>query len=410
MDANKDEGEKCKRIANKALDAGEYDKALRFAEKAVRLQGSGAESAEWLSDFRRKVSNRNAESRTENSESKGAGIPGPSGMRGGNIRRRDHLQRDERTNGMRSVDSSNNANDTVDTGTPEQQRLVRSVCSKTCYYEILGVDRSATDNDIKKSYRKLSLKVHPDKNKAKGADEAFKKVSRAFSCLSDSGKRRVYDQFGHDGDSENSQMRSNANFRSFNRNQDPFGVFFEEDFDADEIFRMFFGGNPFMATQRYQPQRHYRQTARHSSGDPLQNMGTILRALSTLLPILVLLFINFFSKSPKPAYSLQQSGQYNVELNTKTHGIPFYVPSEVDFASKYPTKTIDRRRIELEIEKSWEQMKRRACYQEQLQKRHYEYYGQKKKADAVKTTSCDALDEMFRKPKSSSEKENGKVL
>ena len=67
------------------------------------------------------------------------------------------------------------------------------------YYEILGVSREATEADIKKSYRKLAVKYHPDKNPGdKAAEEKFKEISSAFEVLKDSEKRRKYDQFGHD--------------------------------------------------------------------------------------------------------------------------------------------------------------------------------------------------------------------
>ena len=64
------------------------------------------------------------------------------------------------------------------------------------YYEMLGVSRSASDADVKKAYRKLALKLHPDKCKAAGAEEAFKSVSKAFACLSDGDKRAAYDRYG----------------------------------------------------------------------------------------------------------------------------------------------------------------------------------------------------------------------
>lgn len=71
---------------------------------------------------------------------------------------------------------------------------------KRDYYEVLGVERSASDSEIKKSYRKLALKYHPDRNPDNAkAESRFKEASEAFQVLSDSDKRRIYDQFGFEG-------------------------------------------------------------------------------------------------------------------------------------------------------------------------------------------------------------------
>lgn len=67
------------------------------------------------------------------------------------------------------------------------------------FYKILGIGRSATDEDIKKAYRKLALKYHPDKNKAPGAEDRFKEVAEAYEVLSDKSKRELYDQYGEEG-------------------------------------------------------------------------------------------------------------------------------------------------------------------------------------------------------------------
>ena len=69
---------------------------------------------------------------------------------------------------------------------------------KRDYYEVLGVDRSADDATIKKAYRQLAKKYHPDANPGdKEAEAKFKEASEAYAVLSDSEKRRQYDQFGH---------------------------------------------------------------------------------------------------------------------------------------------------------------------------------------------------------------------
>lgn len=67
------------------------------------------------------------------------------------------------------------------------------------YYEILGVSKSASDSEIKKAYRKLAVKYHPDKNKEEDATPKFQKISEAFATLSDEKKRKEYDMFGADG-------------------------------------------------------------------------------------------------------------------------------------------------------------------------------------------------------------------
>jgi molecular chaperone DnaJ len=67
------------------------------------------------------------------------------------------------------------------------------------FYEILGVQRNASDDEIKKSYRKLAMKYHPDRNKDdKESERKFKEVSAAYEILKDSEKRSAYDQYGHD--------------------------------------------------------------------------------------------------------------------------------------------------------------------------------------------------------------------
>jgi len=98
--------------------------------------------------------------------------------------------------------------------------------SKRDYYEVLGVPRNATKDEIKAAYRKLALQYHPDRNKSPDAEEKFKEISEAYAVLSDDQKRMQYDRFGHAG--IDSQYTQEDLFR---------GV------DFDEILREFgFGG------------------------------------------------------------------------------------------------------------------------------------------------------------------------
>jgi molecular chaperone DnaJ len=71
------------------------------------------------------------------------------------------------------------------------------LANKRDYYEVLGVQRSASKDDLKRAYRQLALKYHPDRNKEKDAEEKFKEVSEAYSVLMDDEKRSAYDRFGH---------------------------------------------------------------------------------------------------------------------------------------------------------------------------------------------------------------------
>src|ERR1041385_2831724 len=71
---------------------------------------------------------------------------------------------------------------------------------KRDYYEVLGVEREATDDEIRRAYRQAALKHHPDRNQGdKAAEERFKEATAAFSVLSDKEKRATYDRFGHAG-------------------------------------------------------------------------------------------------------------------------------------------------------------------------------------------------------------------
>ncbi|MDI6777171.1 MAG: molecular chaperone DnaJ [Syntrophales bacterium] len=99
---------------------------------------------------------------------------------------------------------------------------------KRCYYEVLGVQRDASEDEIKRNYRKLAMQCHPDRNPGdKKAEESFKEAAEAYAVLMDREKREIYDRYGHEG-------LSGAGFKGFSGFEDIFSSFstiFEDVFE-----------------------------------------------------------------------------------------------------------------------------------------------------------------------------------
>ena len=110
------------------------------------------------------------------------------------------------------------------------------------YYKILGVKKDATEGEIKKAYRKLALKWHPDKNpdNREEAEEKFKKINEAYSVLSDKNKRRQYDR-GGDFAFDFGTFNPDDIFKDFFGGKDPFSEFFGDDFGGGFHFGAEFG-------------------------------------------------------------------------------------------------------------------------------------------------------------------------
>lgn len=105
------------------------------------------------------------------------------------------------------------------------------------YYKVLGVNKNASKDDIKKAYRKLALKYHPDKNKGdKEAEEKFKKINEAYAVLSSDEKRKQYDMFGAEGFSQ--RFSQDDIFREF----DFSSIFKEFGLGGDDLFSRIFTG------------------------------------------------------------------------------------------------------------------------------------------------------------------------
>lgn len=138
------------------------------------------------------------------------------------------------------------------------------------YYEVLGLSKNASADEIKKAYRNLALQYHPDRNKTKEAEAKFKEVTKAYEVLSDSQKKQTYDQFGHVAFEQGAGGQQGP-FGGFGQQTGRYGPFTytyttsggNPDFDFGgfsdpfEIFEQFFGGSPFGARQSRQKRQVY---------------------------------------------------------------------------------------------------------------------------------------------------------
>ncbi|KAF8393230.1 hypothetical protein HHK36_021471 [Tetracentron sinense] len=176
MDGNKDEALKCLTIGREALELGDRTRALKFIIKARRLDPT-LPVDDLLSKLQR-----------ESGDPPASDASAPTGGS------RDEASWSSKPSAPRHrVPSSGSSSSAY---TEEHISIVRQIKKQKDYYEILGLEKSCSVEDIRKAYRKLSLKVHPDKNQAPGAEEAFKAVSKAFQCLSNNESRKRYDLVG----------------------------------------------------------------------------------------------------------------------------------------------------------------------------------------------------------------------
>ncbi|KAF4663105.1 hypothetical protein FOL47_005904 [Perkinsus chesapeaki] len=330
--ANRDEAKRCRDIGVEALRSGDKDKCIRFLEKSIRMYDD-IQTKTLLKQVRegKDTSPSDAETSAKSSSSEAAAAASrpttkdtTAGMR--------HRKTSEQTS------TNTRTNKAGKPYTDEQNRLVQRVLRTEDYYEILGIERNGDDVDarVKKAYRKLALKLHPDKNSAPGAEEAFKKVSKAFQCLSDDSKRRAYDHTGRDPE------QSAASSSGRPGRPDDFMT-------AQDVFDAFFGvprqNSPFYAQRAQQQQPHQHEHTRFS----------FLQFLPLLMLLIVTLLANFSADNSyshhRPKFSFTPTKSYPELERTSEMHVKYYVPPS--HAAKYPAGSNEQKRFETVVETSY---------------------------------------------------------
>ncbi|KAL8209385.1 hypothetical protein R6Q57_006117 [Mikania cordata] len=348
MDGNKDEALKCLKIGKDALGLGDRARALKFITKAQRLDPSLP-----VDDLLSTLEGTNESSKSPESS---AGAGDGSGVR----------RRGEPSGSGLGLGSGSG----LGSITQEQITIVREIRRKKDYYDVLGLQKSCSVEDVRKAYRKLSLKVHPDKNKAPGSEEAFKKVSKAFQCLSDEENRKQYDLVGSDEPVYQRQARHRTH-QGFGN-----GFYYEGEVDAEEIFRnFFFGGMNPRATTHFNFGTGARTRTAHNGSD-----GFTMRNLLQLLPVLVILLVSFLPSNER-VYSLSRTYTYEHRLVTQ-NGVSYFVKSR-NFEQSYPSNSEERLQLEGKIEHEYLSILSHNCRLE-TQRLHWGYQRHTPNCDALK--------------------------
>ncbi|RKP08230.1 hypothetical protein THASP1DRAFT_15926 [Thamnocephalis sphaerospora] len=363
MEMNKDEATRCLGIAQRRRDEGDLAGALRFARKSVSLFPT-AEAESLMNSLAQETENGSAEPSATSSASETA--PGPE------LRQR-HTggSSSAKTTSERRPEPSSHSS----SYTEENMRAVKRVlaCSKTDFYEILSIEKSATDIHVKKAYRKLALQLHPDKNSAPGADEAFKLVSKAFTVLSDEDKRAQFDRYGADPESRSASAAAGnfyqgggAAFETEITPEQLFNMFFGGDlgggrFDGGDAFR--FGGQPRQFTQRHHQQRAQREEV---GGNGL---GYLVQLLPLLLLLIFTMTTTLFSGPSEPSYSFSPTYNHHNLQHTEAHQVAYYVnPRDLN---AYVSGSRHRmQRFEQTVEADYVRHVQTRCRQERDMRRH----------------------------------------
>jgi DnaJ family protein B protein 12 len=387
---------KCINIAQRARTDGDLAKSKRFLQKSLNIQKTHlAESL--LSQVEAELAGGASPSSPSSTHSSSSSSSSSSSA--------PRSRKPEASSGAGGGAASSASAGGVHEGksfTQEERAAAIRIKSLKGYYEILSVTKEATEQEIKSSYRKMALKFHPDKNHAPEAEEAFKKVSAAYACLSDAKKRQYYDRYGED------PTQRGAGRTSETAGGGPgFGAedgFEAQDITPEEMFNMFFnvnGGRRMYSRRRYYTGGMNGRRADAHAEEGEQPARHPFAQLAHFLP-LILLFLFSFANAPSYSesapFSLDKTGAYSIRRTTESE-IPYFVTRS--FQSSYGRDYRAIAQVESMVEAAFYKQTEERCHNEKAEQKRMMTEARKTKgpdqaeklhqAQAMQLPNCEKL-------------------
>jgi len=442
---NKGEAERCRDMGAEALRRGQNSRAAKLLKKSLQLYPLPGVKA-LLGQAERRLeaeqqgsggAGTGAGDENSSRAANGSGQGFATGGNAGEARRPAGAAPplSSRTFARSASTASSTASGAAGTGacgreyTEEQERIVKQVLhakegGRGAHYRVLGVEQDANESTLKKSYRKMALKLHPDKNSAPNADEAFKAVGLAYATLSDSQKRAVYDRYG-DEDPDNRGSTGPGGMRHGNMH------FNGQEVSPEDLFNMFFGGMPGgggargfggpgvrMYSSGFGPGSAAGGMPRRRGGQRQEEPEQPgFMQFAQFLPIIMLFLLSFLnfpgdgssSTGSNPYFSLAHSPPFVNPLKTEltqVKEIPYFVTDK--FMRTYYRDRFQRAQVERMVEKSYEKYLTAECKNQEIYKRQLERNArdrkgltpenrerQLKKAAEFELTRCSELHGLF---------------
>lgn len=401
----------CVDKAKAAMLQRDWDTAIRLLERSMRVAGTAVAGADvLLRHCNKSLARQRKEAEAAAAEARAAADAASARRRAADRSARASAAPAPRPSVARS---SPPPSPVEDTSTPEQRELVNHVLAAKSLWAVLGVEERAPGSAVKKAFRKLALRMHPDKNPAPRAKEAFQRVNHAFTVLNDADSRELYERTGDDG-TEATRQPTQPNVvrrRGFARARG--GMGHEADFD-DFVREAFFGGfapggNGFEfrfgrgADPRGRAGQHHHAQAEAEEGqEETPQIAKLLQFLPLLLMLVLAIGAFPSSMRSEPSFSFVPSIHLNKEMHTKSSGVVgnvrYYV--KPDTWQTLHQSYVERSRFEAQVQQSRFNDLRQACSDEEheirkLKWEHQYSFGHRRAAIArrLKTLSSRRCDE-----------------